>query len=364
MTKKELKEIKKLYNKDNSIRNIAGCYVNAEKEIISTFCKTFLNIDESEFYKYLELFKKGFSGNIGKNIHTYPLENQDIMRSLIALRDSDLKDEALLKSFYESIIEQYPEYENYAILIINNVYDIIYKGADGFKNREYSDSTYSYIQVLICPVKLEKPGLIYKSDESFFAHKDTRWELQMPACSILYPSFEDRYEDVNYVTCYIKKTDGSLNTLLEGILDIDISMTPDEQIEGIQSILQNVISDREEKIELIRSIQHNMREKIAEAEENSEFSKDTLKSILEDSGISEEKLQLFDKEYDQTFGESEIPAQNVLDYKKLEIKTPDITIKVKADKNRDIKSRMVDGKKCLVIVMEPEEEIEVNGVSI
>ena len=30
--------------------------------------------------------------------------------------------------------------------------------------------------------------------------------------------------------------------------------------------------------------------------------------------------ELFDKEYDQTFGKSEIPAQNVLDYKKLEIR--------------------------------------------
>ena len=364
MTKKELNEIKKLYKKDNSIRNIAGCYVNAEKEIISTFQKTFLNIDEDEFYKYLSLFKKGLSGTIGKTVNTYPMEDNAIIRSLIALRNSDLKDEEMLQSFYLNVIEQYMECENYAILLINNVYDVVYKGADGFKNTEYSDSTYSYIQVLICPVKLEKPGLVYKANESFFAHKDTRWELQMPVCGMLYPSFEERTEDSNFITCYTKKTDGSLNSILENVFGIDINMTPDEQTELIQEIISEVLKDRTEKIDVLSSIQRDINIKIKEAEGTLELNKDTLKDILEDNGIESDKLNLFEEKFIAAFGNAEISAKNIFTTNKLEIKTPDITLKVKADKNRDIQTKIVDGKKCLVIAMEPKEEIEVNGVII
>ena len=364
MTKKELNEIKKLYNKDSSIRTIAGCYVNAEKEIISMFKKTFLNIDDDEIYKYLELLKKGLSGNVGKTVNTHPMTDNDSVRSLIALRDSEFKNEDMLKAFYESIIEQYPECENYAILLINNTYDVVYKGKDGFKNKDASDSVYSYIQVLICPVKLEKPGLVYDAYESFFAHKDTRWELQMPVCSILYPSFEDRAEDSGYVTCYTKKTDGSLDHLLESVLKISISMTPDEQTQIMQGILKEVIKDNDDQIDVLSSIQKDINVKIAEAEGNPDLNSDTLKEILENNGVEEEKLALFEQEYATAFGNAAIPAKNVFASNKLEIKTPDITIKVKADKNRDIQTKMVDGKKCLVIAIEPEEEIAVNGVEI
>ena len=65
MNKKELSEIKKIYSKkDCCIRQMAGCYINAEKEILSTFNKLFLNLPEEEFYKYLELLKKGLTGTI------------------------------------------------------------------------------------------------------------------------------------------------------------------------------------------------------------------------------------------------------------------------------------------------------------
>lgn len=365
MTKKEINEIKKQYKADGNIRTLAGCYVNGDKEIISMFKKTFLNLEEDIIYKYIELFKKGLSGTIGKNIMTHPLTNGDIKRALQALKASDLNNGELLSAFYQNIIECYPEVENFAILIINNAYDVPYRGKDGFKNIEASESVYDYIQVFICPAKLEKPGLIYNNSESMFVHKKMRWELQAPVCSMLYPSFEDRCEDPDYITCYSKDTSGAFNHLFREVLALQIDMSPEEQTEGFQSILKNVIEGAEEKIEMINQIHTSINEKIAEAaaDENIELGADAIEKILEDSGVSAEGLEVFKEEFKNTFGEQSIPVENLFATKAIEVKTPDIVIKVKPEKKKDIQQKIVDGRKCLVIGID-QDEVEVNGINL
>ena len=38
------------------------------KEIVVTFDETFLNLEDEEFYKYLEIAKKTLSGTLGNNL--------------------------------------------------------------------------------------------------------------------------------------------------------------------------------------------------------------------------------------------------------------------------------------------------------
>ena len=222
------------------------------------------------------------------------------------------------------------------------------------------------MHVLICPVKLEKPGLVFDIKEGCFVQKDTRWEIQAPACSFLYPSFEDRTEDVNFVTCYTKDTDGVFTELLTEILSIEISMSPEEQTEGFQSIMEKALQNCDEKIDIITSLQESIKEKIAEAsgQENIEFGEQEISDILDNIGISEENIVVFQEEYKKTFGTDTIPAENLFKAKGVEIKTPDIVIKVKPDKNIDIQSKIIDGKKCLIIDIEHNGDIEVNGINL
>ena len=57
---------------------MCGCYVDAEKNKVVKFGQTFLNLEDEEFYKYLEIAKKVLSGNIGNNLLTLdiPLEEE------------------------------------------------------------------------------------------------------------------------------------------------------------------------------------------------------------------------------------------------------------------------------------------------
>ena len=69
MTKKDILELKKRLNKtDCTITKLCGCYVDGNKNKILTLSETFLNLDDEEFYKYLDLSRKCLSGTVGNNL--------------------------------------------------------------------------------------------------------------------------------------------------------------------------------------------------------------------------------------------------------------------------------------------------------
>ena len=63
MNNKEVLELKRRFKKNEcTFTRMCGCYVNGEKNIILNIEETFLNLEEDEFYKYLEIAKKTLSG--------------------------------------------------------------------------------------------------------------------------------------------------------------------------------------------------------------------------------------------------------------------------------------------------------------
>ena len=137
MIKKEINEIKSLFNiEDCGIRKIACCYVNGEKEKVTKFTETFLNLPEEERHKYFDIFRKTLSGTQGKNLldmkfnlSAYGEDGAQAM--LMELKNTGLEDEKLLDSFYDKIIKSYNYPGNYIIILINQTYDIPGKTTDG-----------------------------------------------------------------------------------------------------------------------------------------------------------------------------------------------------------------------------------------
>ena len=85
--------------------------------------------------------------------------------------------------------------------------------------------------------------------------------------------------------------------------------------------------------------------------------------MLSQSGVSEEHMAKFSVEYDETFGfEADLHPKNIIDNKKFEIKTPDVSIKVAPDRSDLIETRVIGGVKYIMICA--DEDVEVNGVSI
>ena len=85
--------------------------------------------------------------------------------------------------------------------------------------------------------------------------------------------------------------------------------------------------------------------------------------MLQQSGVSEAALSKFSVDYDEAFGfETQLHPKNVIDQKKFEIKTPDVTIKVNPERSDLIETRVINGIKYILICA--DESVEVNGVNI
>ena len=69
MNKKDILELKRRFKKDAcTFTRLCGCYVDADRNKVPTFGATFINLEDEEFYKYLEFAIKVMSGTIGNYI--------------------------------------------------------------------------------------------------------------------------------------------------------------------------------------------------------------------------------------------------------------------------------------------------------
>ncbi len=384
MNRKEINEIKGLFAsiEECNILRLAGCYVNADKEKVLSFDEPFFDFPKEEKHKYLEIFRKSLSGQAGKN--TLDMEfisdaNEDADLSLIngrtlleKMRKSELKDMSFLDEFYNRIIDTYDFLGNYLILAIYQEYDVPGKATDGTSMDDASDEVYQYVLCSICPLKLSKPGLGYDETKNSIHTLKQDYFVDAPDVAFLYPAFTDRSADTDKLLFYTKNTGELQAALIGGFLDCCVPMAANVQKASFTDIVTEVL-DTESDIETVKNIHDNLRDLAEEKkkEANGEAAyvgKEEVKRVLEKSGVSEEKLESFDTKYKQRFTdesgtEEKIVATNIVPPRsKFEVKTPDVYVKVNSDKTDLVETRVIDGKKCLVI--ELGEGIVVNGIPI
>ena len=93
------------------------------------------------------------------------------------------------------------------------------------------------------------------------------------------------------------------------------------------------------------------------------ISKEQVKTALHSCGVPEKNIAKFSVEFDETFGnEAELHPKNIIDNRKFEIHTPDVSIKVNPERLDLIETRIIGGVKYIMICA--DEDVEVNGVSI
>lgn len=371
MIKQEINELKRLYTPSNcSITRICGCYVDGEKNKKTEFKEAFLSLPEEEIFKYFELLRKTLSGSLGKNLLNldFPLASEQeggTQAALLALRDSKLKDDALIEEFYDRIINTYEYVGNYLILLIHDAYDVPGKTTDGLTMDDASDTVFEYIMCCICPVNLSKPGLSYDNINNEFHNRIRDWVVEMPETGFLFPSFNDRATDIHSTLFYSKNPEEAHSEFVENILGCTMPLSAGTQKEAFQALIEETLGD-EVEYEVVKNIHENLTEMIEEHKEIPEpltLDKHQVKSLFEKSGVKEEKLTDFDKLYDAAAGEdTSLFVNNVANVRTFEIKTPDVVVKVNPERADLVNTLQIDGKRCLVI--EINDHVEVNGITI
>ena len=371
MIKQEINELKRLFTPSNcSITRICGCYVDGEKEKKTEFKEAFLSLPEEEIFKYFELLRKTLSGNIGKNLLNmdFPLSSESeggTQEFLLRLRDSKLKDDALLSEFYDKVISSYEFVGNYLILLIHDAYDVPGKTSDGLTMDDASDTVFEYLLCCICPVNLSKPGLSYIAEANEFHNRVRDWVVNMPETGFLFPAFNDRGSDIHSALYYSKNTEELHPEFADGILGCPLPLSAGGQKETFQAIIEETLGE-ECEYEVIKNIHENLTEMIEEHKELPEplvLTKREVKNLLEKSGVEEEKLTGFETLYDTAAGkDTSLLVSNVASTRTFEVKTPDVVVRVNPERADLVNTIVMEGKRCLVI--EINDHVEVNGISV
>ena len=425
MNKKEVLELKKRFKKDQAtFTRLVGCYVDCNREKICKFGGKFLTLEEEEYYKYLEIANKVLSGTLGNNLLnlSFPIEEEQVggrQQILMALRDTDLEDETLLDTYYDLVIDTYDEPGNYLILLFMDSYDVMTRTNDN-NNLDESEEVYKYLMCAICPVSLSKPGLGYLESEKRIGPRIRDWVVGAPDTGFLFPAFNDRSTDIHSTLFYTKNTKEPHSEFMTNGLGCGVERTATEQKMAFHSIVRNVLGAEDENTDdVMLDIQQNLSnlaDEYAECHDTEEdpfiLDKDVMTKVLNDSNVSEEKINRIEKSIDEAFGEKLPIAENVIDSKALvanelrveklaledqvgvltlqlneksseleerttqllekqeeidnymaEIKTYDVVLRVKPEKAAQIKSQIINGEKCLVIPMKENENATINGVN-
>ncbi len=373
MINSEILEIRKQMKHENcSITKVSGCYVDGEKTVKTKFTESFLCLPEEETFKYFEIFKKTLSGIIGKNLINmeFPMEtefNGGTQEFLLKLRDSELKDEALLEEFYEKVVRMYDYTGNYLILLVYAAYDIPGKTNDKLMMEDASEEVFRYILCSICPVKLSKPGLSYNEERNQIQKRIQDWVVTMPDHGFLFPAFHDRSTDIHSILYYAKDSEELHEDFVDQLLGCQVPMSAGGQKETFQTLIKETLG-QECEYEIVRNIHEKINDileehKLKEIAEPLMLNKTEVKSLFVESGVEEEQLAEFDKNYDKMAGENvTLQAANVINTRVFEVKTPDVVIKVNPEHTELIQTKLVDGRRCIVI--EITDQVEVNGIAV
>ena len=374
MNQKEVAELRRRFKPDKSaISRIYGCYVNSGKEVVSYIDESLGMLPEEEAEKYLGLLKKALSGTQGKNLidivfSTDQVVDSDEHRLLMALRDSGLKDGEIRQTFYQKVIETLDMGDsNYLILLAHDTYDVPYRAKDGETQADASDQVFSYIVCCVCPVKDGKLELGYCPGENEFHNCVPSQIVAPPELGFLFPTFDDRAANIYNALAYSRKADELHQEFLDAIFHTEPPMSAGEQREAFQAALSEAL-EGVCSLEIVQAVHEQLSSRIEQHRESKDpeplsVTAKEVGGILQGCGVGEEQVAAFCESCSQQFGEgAALSPVNLIDSKQFEVKTPDATVSVEPERSYAVETRVIDGKKYLLIPA--DEGLEVNGFPI
>ena len=372
MNEKEIAELRRRLKIDKcAVGSVSGCFVNEKREIVSTFRLTLGMMGKDDSDALLAVMRKVFSGKVGRNLIDLPFTNEQVMdsgehRLLMDMRKGGEPAEPAVTAFFEQAAASLAMDGSYIILVATDSYDVPSFGADG-ERAEESESVFNYCLCAVCPVKETKPALGFFANESSFRQLGIDRVLGAPEIGFMFPSFDDRCANIYDILYYTKHTDMNHPEFIEEVLRVGVPKPADEQKEIFNAMLNETLSE-DCSLDIAVAVRDAVCEQMEEyktegGEEMPTVSKKTVTDVLEQCGVSEEKVTAFAEKYDENFGPSaEFSPHTIIDTGSIAVDTPDVSIRVNSDRSDLIETRIIDGKRYILI--RAESSVEVNGVSV
>ena len=328
ITKGDVQELRRRLKKTEcTFGRLCGCYVNSGKQIVTKFTEQFSELEEDEYYKYLEIAKKTFSGTLGANLLELEFDRSDSgiehQKYLLTLKDSKLANEELLDRLYEQVIEEYSYPGNYLIVVYHDVYDVPSKATSG-EDQDESTELYAYCVCAVCPVELAKPALGYREDENRIGARERDWVVGLPDLGFVYPAFANRGSDVNAVMYYVKTGRPSHPEFIENVLGCVAQRTAAEDKLAFKNVVHDAFGEDEEQADAaFFQMQKTISAMVAEREEDEslppvELTAEAVSGLATEAEVPDSVRAQIEKSYEQVFGDQPPQAHNVLDSRLVE----------------------------------------------
>lgn len=138
-----------------------------------------------------------------------------------------------------------------------------------------------------------------------------------------------------------------------------------DQKQMFKDIIEQAIVNQPdyEVVNVVRDINENLTEMIENhsGDEPVTLGKEEIKNLFQASGVKEEDLEKVDTRFADELGEDmRFNANDIQEKRKFEVKTNNVVINVKPEDSNIVKIKMIDGRKCLVIPM--DNNVEINGI--
>lgn len=420
ITKRDVLELRRRMTKKGcTFTRLTGCYVNGNKDVVLKFSEPFSDLEEEEFYKYLEISKKSLSGSLCNNLLELKFQRtetaNETQRYLYALKASKLTNPELLDRLYEKIIESYDAAGNYLILVFHDVYDVVARTKDR-KRLDESSETYEYMIVSICPVDFSKPGLSYREEENRIGVCDRNWIVGAPDIGFTYPAFANHGADSSAVMYYVKTGKDSHAEFIEEVLACDAQRTAGEEKTAFRAVIEDAFEDPQQGESVFLRVQKQLHEMTLPDPDNADdtppipLTKTMMADVISQVDMPEEAREIIQDAFQDQFGDVPPQAQNVVDEKLVEqsvqrIRTAEleeqvtdlkeqlnvrsqelseaktaaaaamaanpsvegeedvsISLRVTPQKAKQVHAQMISGVKYLVVPLENGESTQINGL--
>lgn len=371
MNEKELREIKRRFRPEKTnILSIKGCLVNSENKIVTRLDQPMASCTVEESERLLGIMKKALSGSLGTNLLDLEFTAKQVMdgtenKLLRNLKDSKLRNEAALEEFYEKVAQSVHFETGYAILLASDTYDVYSYSSDGEKDESFDEFT--YFVCCICPVKPINSGLYFREYDSSFRELDAHAILSAPEFGFMFPTFDGRASNIYDILYYTKDISDIHPEFIEKIFNVELPMAPADQKINFKSCLKETLED-DCDFDTLSSVHRQISEMVEEHkaskdDEPLKLTKSKLKTVLEYCGIDEDKVESFGNKFDEQFGDGgEVAPKTVVDIKKFELTTPDVTVKVNPERTDLVSTQVIGGVKYILI--RADNGVELNGVNI
>ena len=187
----------------------------------------------------------------------------------------------------------------------------------------------------------------------------------MPDLGFLFPVFNDRSTDIHSLLYYTKNAEQLRSSFVDEMFGCTTPLSAGGQRDSFNALVEETLGE-DCAYDTVMNIHEKLNEWVDSQKDSPDpavLTKPEVKRLFEECGVENEKLETFDQTYEAIAGENaSLMAANITNTRRTEIKTPDVVIHIDPDRAALIETQVIDGRKCIVIPM--EGDVEINGIHV